>query len=263
MNTTLQGKWALVTGASSGLGVDFARQLAAMGCHLVLVARREDRLNAVAEEIRQRHKVEVEVVIMDLSAPDAPQHLYTQLKDAGRQVDVLVNNAGFGLYGEFLKIDWAREQNMLQLNMLTVVQMTKLFLRDMVARNFGYVLQVSSIGAYQPSPLYATYSASKSFVLNFSDAVNYELRSTGVSITTLSPGITRTEFLDVSGQQATRYQRMAMMTSEDVVRIGLDAMLKRRPSLVPGTMNALTVWFNRLMPRRLATMIGYRLMQSN
>lgn len=261
-NNTLKGKWALVTGASSGLGVDFAHQLAEMGCNLLLVARREDRLKAVAEAIRQKQGVQVEVIIMDLSVPDAPQRLYDQIKAAGKQVDVLVNNAGYGLYGEFLKIDWEREQNMLQLDIMTVVQMTKLFVRDMVARNFGYVLQIASIGAYQPSPLYATYSAAKSFVLNFSEAVNYELRDKNVRISVVSPGITKTEFLQVSGQNATFYQRMVMMTSEQVVRIGLNTMLKGRPSIVPGILNAITVWMNRLMPRRMAAVIGYRLMQS-
>lgn len=260
--TNLNGKWALVTGASSGLGVDFAHQLAEMGCNLILVARREDRLKAVAEEIRQKRGVQVEVIIMDLSQPDAPQKLYDQIKAAEHTVDILINNAGFGLYGEFIKLDWEREQNMLQLDIMTVVHMTKLFVKDMVERNFGYVLQVASIGAYQPSPLYATYSAAKSFVLNFSEAVNYELRNTNVRISVVSPGITKTEFLQVSGQNATFYQRMVMMTSEQVVRMGLNAMLKGRPSLVPGILNAITVWSNRLMPRRVATMIGYRLMQT-
>jgi uncharacterized protein len=261
-NNALSGRWALVTGASSGLGVDFAHQLAALGCHLILVARREERLNAVAEQVRGQRGVQVETVIMDLSLPDAPQQLYDRLKANNRQVDVLINNAGFGLYGEFIKLDWEREQNMLQLDIMTVVHMTKLFARDMVARNFGYILQVSSIGAYQPSPLYATYSAAKSFVLNFSEAVNYELRRTNVRISVVSPGITKTEFLQVSGQNATLYQRMVMMTSDEVVRAALNAMLKGRPSIVPGILNALMVWTNRLMPRRVATMIGYRLMEN-
>lgn len=259
----LQGKRALVTGASSGLGVDFAQQLAAMGCHLVLVARREDRLNTVAADIRQQYGVEVEVAVLDLAAPEAPERLYDRLEAAGKPVDVLVNNAGFGLYGEFVSLDWDREKNMLDLDIITLVHLTKLFLKDMVARDFGYVLQVASIGAYQPSPLYASYSAAKAFVLSFSEAVNYELRHSKVRVCTTSPGVTRTEFLQVSGQQPTGYQRLAMMESADVVRISLRAMLRGKPSVVPGIFNKLSLIPNRFLPRQAVVAIAHRTMQSN
>nr|MCU0500142.1 SDR family oxidoreductase [Anaerolineae bacterium] len=252
-------------------GVDFARELGAMGCHLILVARREDRLRQVADEICTQHSVQAQIITADLSKPEAPQQIYDQLKTEGKQVDVLINNAGYGLYGEFVKLDWEREKNMLELDILTVVALTKLFVRDMVARNFGFVLQVASIGAYQPSPLYATYSAAKSFVLNFSEAVNYELRGTNVKISVVSPGVTRTEFLQVSGQKPTFYQRMAMMESPAVVKIGIKAMLVGlgikamlvgHPSVVPGLMNASTIFLNRFMPRRMAAAITHRLMRS-
>lgn len=260
MNTNLRGKTALVTGASSGLGVDFARHLAARGCNLILVARRENQLRAVQEEIRQRHSVDVQIIPMDLAADDAPQILYDQIRAEGKQVDVLINNAGYGLYGQFTEIEWEREKNMLELDIITLMHLTKLFVKDMVARNFGFILLVASIGAYQPSPLYASYSAAKSFVLNFGEALNYELRQTNVRCTVISPGITATEFLKVSGQQASLYQRLAMMKSEDVTRIGIESMLKGKPSVVPGRLNALSVWSNRLMPRRLSAAVAYRLM---
>lgn len=260
MNTNLRGKTALVTGASSGLGVDFARHLAARGCNLILVARRENQLRAVQEEIRQRYSVDVQIIPMDLAAEDAPQILYDQLQAEGKQVDVLINNAGYGLYGQFTEIEWEREKNMLELDIITLMHLTKLFTKDMVARNFGFILLVASIGAYQPSPLYASYSAAKSFVLNFGEALNYELRQTNVRCTVISPGITATEFLKVSGQQASLYQRLAMMKSEDVTRIGIESMLKGKPSVVPGRLNALSVWSNRLMPRRLSAAVAYRLM---
>ena len=157
----LRGKWALVTGASSGLGVDFANNLASRGSNVILVARREDRLRAVQQEITAQYGVQVEVIAMDLESADAPQRLYDQLKAGGRAVDVLINNAGFGLYGDFLEIPWERERAMLELDIVTLTHMTKLFVKDMVARRFGYVLLVASIGAYQPSPTYATYSAAK------------------------------------------------------------------------------------------------------
>lgn len=260
MDTNLRGKTALVTGASSGLGVDFARQLAARGCNLILVARREHQLRTVQEEISQRYGVDVLIIPMDLAATDAPQILYDQIQAAGKQVDVLINNAGYGLYGRFTEIEWEREKNMLELDIITLMHLTKLCVKDMVTRNFGFILLVSSIGAYQPSPLYASYSAAKSFVLNFGEALSYELRQTSVRCTVISPGITATEFLKVSGQQASLYQRLAMMKSEDVTRIGIESMLKGKPSVVPGRLNALSVWSNRLMPRRLSAAVAYRLM---
>lgn len=261
--TNLKGKTALVTGASSGLGVDFARHLAARGCNLILVARREDLLRNAQAEVSQTYGADVQIITMDLSAPEAPQSLYDQLKTACQPVDILINNAGYGLYGEFLDIPWEREKNMIDLDITTLLHLTKLFVKDMVARNFGYILQISSIGAYQPSPTYATYSAAKSFVLFFGEALNYELRKTNVRCSVLSPGVTRTEFLQVSGQKPTFYQRLLMMDSATVTRIGIDAMLRGRPSIVPGRLNAFMVWTNRLMPRRVSTAISYRLMMNN
>lgn len=246
----LRGRTALVTGASSGLGVDFARDLAARGANLVLVARREDLLRQHAETIGARHGVKVSVIAMDLATRDAPQALYDRLKAEGTAIDVLVNNAGYGLYGAFTELDWQRERAMLELDIITLVHLSKLFVRDMVARDFGYMLHVASIGAYQPSPLYASYSAAKAFVLSFGEALSYELRRTNVRSTVISPGITATEFLKVSGQSATLYQRIMMMKSEDVARIGIDAMLKGKPSVVPGFINAIGASLPRILPRR-------------
>lgn len=246
----LRGKTALVTGGSSGLGVDFARELAARGCHLVLAARREELLRQHAEAIGGRYGVRVTTVAMDLAAHDAPQALYDRLAGEGITVDVLVNNAGYGLYGPFTQLDWERERTMLELDIITLVHLTKLFARDMVARNFGFMLHVASIGAYQPSPLYASYGAAKAFVLNFGEALSYELRRTNVRSTVIAPGITATEFLKVAGQQPTLYQRAMMMTGERVARIGVEAMLRGRPSVVPGRINALGAFLPRLLPRR-------------
>jgi short-subunit dehydrogenase len=256
----LKNRTALVTGASSGLGVDFARELARLGCNLLLVARREDQLNQVAAGIAKQHGVRARPVPLDLALPDAPQQLYDQLRADGESVDVLVNNAGFAYYGEFASVSWEREKAMLDLDILALTHLTKLFLQDMLARNFGYILLVSSIGAYQPSPTYATYSAAKSFVLNFGEALHFELRRSGVGCTVVSPGVTATEFLKVAGQKPTAYQRMAMMKSADVARIGVRSMLARKASVVPGWLNALSVWSNRLLPRSLSALLSYRLM---
>lgn len=259
-NVSLVGRWALVTGASGGLGADFARRLAMRGCNVILVARREDQLLSLGEELTRRYGTQVEIMTMDLTAPDAPQALYDRVQDAGLSVDVLINNAGYGLYGPFMEIPWEREHNMLELDIVTPVHLTKLFVPDMVKRGFGFVLLIASIGAYQPSPLYASYAAAKSFILNFGEALNYELRKTKVRCTVISPGITATEFLKVAGQRSSLYQRLTMMQSEDVARIGIEAMLKGRSSVVPGRLNAVTVWTNRLIPRRLSAAVAYRLM---
>lgn len=259
--TVLRGKTALVTGASSGLGVDFATILAERGCNVVLVARREERLRKLADELAQRHGVQAHVIAMDLAPLGAAADLYNRLRALNLTVDVLINNAGFGVYGPFTEIAWEREQEMLLLDIVTLVHLSKLFVRDMVGRNFGYVLQVSSIGAYQPSPTYATYSAAKAFVLSFGEALSYELRGTNVKVSVLSPGVTATEFLDVAGQRRTLYQRLSMMASRPVAEIGIDAMLRGKPSKVAGVMNALTAWSLRFVPRRLQAAMASAAMQ--
>jgi short-subunit dehydrogenase len=259
--SVLEGKTALVTGASSGLGADFARILAEHGCNVVLVARRADRLEKLQQEITAIRPVKTHVFATDLSATGASQAVYQRVSDLGLAVDVLINNAGFGIHGNFVDIPWEREHEMLELDIVALVHLTKLFLKDMVARNFGYIMLVSSIGAYQPSPTYATYSAAKSFVLYFGEALSYELRHTNVKVSVLSPGVTATEFLQVAGQKPTLYQRLQMMASERVARIGIDAMLKGTPSKVPGLSNALPVQLLRITPRRVAAAIANVMMR--
>jgi uncharacterized protein len=259
----LTEKLALVTGASSGLGVDFARQLAARGANLILVARREDQLRAVALDIEEKYGVSAQIMARDLAVPEAPQALYDELKQRGIHVDVLVNNAGFGIYGDFASVPWEREKEMLDIDIITLTHMTKLFLKDMLGSKSGYILQLASIGAYQPSPTYATYSAAKAYVLMMGEALNYELRHSGVSVTVVSPGVTATEFLKVSGQSPSLYQRLMMMDSDHVARIGIEAMLRRRPSVVPGLMNNLAAFSTRLMPRRMQAALAYVMMTRN
>jgi uncharacterized protein len=260
-NDSFKGKWALVTGASSGLGTDFARDLASRGANIILVARRLDRLQAVAQEISKQYGVQTEVIAMDLVAENAAEQLVAQLAAANKPIDILINNAGYGLYGMFIETEWARLNNMLQLDIVALTHLSHVFGKAMAARGSGYILQVASIGAYQPSPTYAAYSAAKSYVLYFGEALNFELRPKGVKVTVLSPGVTKTEFLEVSGQTATAYQRLMMMQSKDVVRIGLDALARGKTSIVPGFLNRALAWFNRFMPRRMAATLGDRLMR--
>lgn len=260
MKKNLQGRTALVTGASSGLGIDFANELAARGADLVIVARREDRLRDVADDIAERHGVNVHAESMDVGDANAADRLKARLDEQGITIDLLVNNAGFGLHGHFLEIEPESEQAMLDLDIQSLTRMTRLFAQGMKERGWGRILQVSSIGAYQPSPTYAAYGAAKSYVLMYSHALNCELRGSGVSSTVISPGITRTEFLEVAGQSPTLYQRVMMMESEEVARIGIRAMLRRRAEVVPGWGNAITAFFTRLMPRTWAAAMTYRLM---
>lgn len=245
-----RGATALVTGASSGIGEEFARVLAEQGAHLVLVARREDRLKRIADELRVAHGVSVHVEALDLAAADAPVELHRRTREAGLEVDLLVNNAGFGLYGPHMEIPWEREAQMLQLDIVALAQLTRLYVADMLARGRGRVIQLASIGAYQPSPTYAAYAAAKAYVLSFGEALDYELRGSGVRCTVLSPGVTRSEFLAVSGQPLRPFHRLTMMSAREVVGIGLRASLRGRPSVIPGVVNKLSVQFLRFVPRR-------------
>ena len=259
--SSLAGKTALVTGASSGLGVDFARELARRGCNLVLVARREDLLKQVQQEL-QATGVKVSVVTLDLTATGAAKALHDLLNQQRTAVDVLVNNAGFGLFGKELDLPWERTEQMLQLNVVALTHLSKLFARDMARRGGGYILQIASTAAYQPSPGYTAYAATKAYVLSFGEALNYELRGSGVSCTVVSPGVTATEFLKVSGQKPTWYHRLTMMTSAEVARAGVRKMLARRSSAVIGWMNWLGAFSVRFSPRSLATALGYHLMKN-
>lgn len=259
MTTSLKGKRALVTGASSGLGAEFARQLAAGGCHLVLVARREEALTALASELTQQHGVEANVFSQDLSTADAAQHLFDRVQAANLEVDILINNAGYGVHGEFMTQKLSALTGMLQLNMVTLTELTRLFAEPMIERGDGYLVQVGSVASFQPGPLYGAYSASKAYVLSLGDALNFELRDTGVSCTVVCPGVTATEFLDSAGQasKTSFYQRLVMMQPGQVVSAGIDAMLKRKGHVVTGLFNKLQVLALRLVSRRFAARAAF------
>lgn len=257
------GKWALITGASSGFGMDFAHELAAQGDNLVLVARRVEPMQGLAAELERAHGVRVKVIGMDLARAGVGAELLPRLDADGIVVDTLINNAGYGLFGEFVDQPLQRTLDMLQLNVLALTELTHAFGTAMARRGSGRILLVASIGGYQSTPTYAAYSASKSYVLLFGEALHEELRPRGVTVTVLSPGITATEFLKVSGQKATLYQRIVMMRSRPVVRIGLRALARGRASVVPGWLNAVTAWSNRLMPRSVQRKVAFVLMRND
>jgi short-subunit dehydrogenase len=254
MTDELADRWALVTGSSSGIGLDLARELADRGAHLVLVARRRERLEEVADELSNTYGIETRVVDMDLARRGAARELYERVETFDDvEIDVLVNNAGFGIYDDFLGSDWEAQEDLIDLDVVTPVHLTKLYAEQMVERGGGYILQVASIGSFQPTPTYSTYGAAKSFLLHFSEALDFELADTPVSCTSLCPGPTATEFFDVSGQDLTLYQRLVMMESAEVAAIGVRAMLREQRTVVPGWMNWLTVFMGRFVPRTLFT----------
>ncbi|MGB8214560.1 MAG: SDR family oxidoreductase [Anaerolineales bacterium] len=261
MKANLEGKTALITGASSGLGAEFARQFAALGCSLILVARRLERLQALQAELSGRYAASVECMSMDLAEVEAPLRLFTQIKETGQTVDILVNNAGFGLYGDFLATPWERLHQMLELDIMTLTQLTHLYAAEMVKRNSGAILLIGSIASFQPTPTYAAYAAAKSYVLSLGEALHYELRHTNVRCCVLCPGVTRTEFLEAAGQQPSAYQRVTMMEGDAVVRSGIQALLQGRSSVVPGWINAGLAWGTRLLPRQALAAVSARLMR--
>jgi short-subunit dehydrogenase len=247
----LAGQRALVTGASSGIGLELARHLAAEGANLVLVARRVDRLEALAAELRAKHGVGVECIGCDLQRPDAARELFEKTEKAGKPVDVLVNNAGFGAYDEFLNVSWETTAGMMQVNMVALTQLQHLFVPAMVSRRAGHVMNVASIGAFMPCPTFAVYAATKAYVRNLTEALDYELKGTGVRAIAVCPGGTSTEFLETAKQELKSGGQAFMMTAERCARIGVNKMLSGRRLVITGLLNTLTMWALRLVPRAL------------
>lgn len=244
-----KGKTALVTGASSGLGSDFATILAEQGCHLVLVARREDRLIALKEKLQGLHKVEVRVIAKDLSNLANCQSLVDSLEQLKVSVDVLINNAGFGSGGAYVDQSWSKQHEMMRVNMDALAFLSHHFGQQMAANGGGYILQVSSVGGFTPCPGLAVYDATKAFVLVFGETLHYELARKNVVVSTLCPGATATEFFDVAGQKLSFMIKRSMMPSRRAAEIGLKGLAKRKMHIVPSLTNKLAVWSMKFTPR--------------
>ena len=255
-----RGKWALVTGASSGIGWALAEELAAGGAHLVLTARRRPRLAQLRKRLRQAHAVPVEVLAADLNQPDAPERIFAFTNERGIVVDLLVNNAGLGSYGEFCASCRPRELGIVQVNCSAVVHLTHLYLPGMVERRAGDILIVASTGAYQAVPYMATYAASKGFDLLFAEALAEEVKRYGVRVCALCPGPTVSEFQKVAGVP----ERMAMGLEEaadQVARNGLRALAAGEHSAISGFANWLGVEVQRMAPRRFVTYAAEKLLR--
>jgi short-subunit dehydrogenase len=248
----LTGKRALVTGASSGIGAAIARELAALGVDLVVTGRRREALDAVAADCTARG-VRVDVIAADLGMPGSGSVLWTAAR-AGGPIDILVNNAGFGYFRPFRGIDWARDAELLQLNIASLVELSRRFIDDRsAAANRSYLVNIASIGAYQAVPNMAVYASSKAFVRNFTEALHDELRGSPISATCVCPGGTRTNFHAAAG--AGNYGWLAsasMMSAEDVARIAVRAMRRGKRNVVPGVLNKISCWGVRLVSRRIA-----------
>lgn len=242
---------ALITGASAGLGVEFASQLARKGHRLVLVARREDRLQSLASLLGNAR-----AVALDLAAPGAADRLVADLAAADERVELLINNAGFGLHGRFTEIDAARQREMIDLNCGTLTDLCRAFAPAMVERRSGGILNVASTAAFQPGPGMAVYFATKAYVLSFSEALHEELKPHGVHVSALCPGPTRTEFGEVAGFEAQgAFDRLAM-DSAPVVRAGLKGLERNRAVVIPGLINKAGAQSTRLAPRALARKVA-------
>ncbi|MFF1547394.1 SDR family NAD(P)-dependent oxidoreductase [Streptomyces sp. NPDC058291] len=249
---------ALVTGASSGLGTEFASQLAARGHDLVLVARSGDRLEELAAELTRVHGVKTHVLVQDLAQPDAGRRVARELADRSLQVDLLVNNAGFGTAGRFEEIAPDRDHDMLMVNVVALVDLTHALLPGMLERGKGAVLNVGSTAGYQPSPYLTVYSASKTFVFNFSLALRQEYRGRGIRVTALCPGPVETKFFEVIG---TRNAAVAgsFTTPEPVVRTALKALDRDRAYVTPGFANAVSAHLTPRRPRTLVAWVGEKI----
>ena len=242
-------QWALITGASGGLGAEFARQLAARGMHLVLVARRHELMVELATELHTKHGTRCEIISADLSDPAEPQRILDDIDAKGIQIELLVNNAGFGVVGEVGQANLNRLLQLIRLNVSALTELTYRCLPGMLERGHGTILNVSSLSAFQPVAYMGVYAASKAFVLHFSEALHCELIDRGITVTAVCPGVTRTNFFDVAGAPGW-LQKHSSLPVEAVVKAALKAMIRRRQYVVPGWRNFLLTLLVRIASRR-------------
>lgn len=250
-------QYALVTGASGGIGLEIARELASRKFNLVLTARSEGKLKQAAGELAEKYGVQTLALAADLGQPGAADKLYGELSTQGIQVEVLVNNAGFGTAGPFTETSLSAELEMIQLNITALTHLTKLFTRDMVSRGRGRVLNVASTAAFQPGPFMAVYYATKAYVLSFSEALAYELKGTGVTVTTLCPGATRTGFDSRADIKNTLlFKSPLVQDAATVARKGVEGMLKEKHLVFTSFANWFLAFSVRFSPRALVTAIA-------
>jgi short-subunit dehydrogenase len=248
-----RGKWALITGASAGIGVALANELAAGGTNLVLTARRQDRLEELAHSLEAKYRIKAAVFAADLADVNGPEKIYEFTREQKIEVELLINNAGFGAYGELHTVEAKRLLDMVQVNCSAVVYLTRLFLPAMVERRRGDVLILASVASFQAVPYISTYAATKAFDLLFAEGLAEEMKPYGIKVCALCPGSTESEFHVVAGQE--KFMRKAE-TAEKVARTGLAALAAGKSYVVSGLGNYLGAWGERLVPRRMVTRIA-------
>ncbi|MEZ4814951.1 MAG: SDR family oxidoreductase [Bdellovibrionota bacterium] len=256
-------KTTLITGASSGIGLELAHIFAREGDDLVLVARSENKLLTLKEELEKKHSIKVFVIKCDLSLPEAPSELISQIREKKLHIDHLVNNAGFGVFGDFAtETDWVKEKEMIQVNIVALTELTKAFLPDMVKRSYGRVLNVASTAAFQPGPGMAIYFATKAYVLHFSEAIAEELRDTGVYVSALCPGATVSGFQNAAAMDESKlFKDKKLPSSQEVAEYGYASLMNGKRVAVHGLANYLLAQTVRISPRNLVTKITRKLQE--
>ncbi|HEX6162304.1 MAG TPA: SDR family oxidoreductase [Vicinamibacterales bacterium] len=253
------GKTALVTGASSGIGKAFAELLAEKGYGVVLTARRGDRLEALAAELRHKHGVATHTIVADLSQPNASAQIASELAARHLKVDLLVNNAGYGVPGSYVNVPWLDHERFMQVMVTAVLDLTYRLLPGMLERGWGRIINIASVAGMVPAPAgHTLYGASKSFVIRFSEALQAENGPKGVNTTAVCPGFTWSEFHDVTGtrDRMNKMPAFLWLKAEDVARQGYDAVMKGRSVVVNGAVYRLLVWLNGAMPRGIANWVS-------
>jgi len=252
----------LITGASGGIGYELAKQFAMNKYNLLLVARSKDKLEKLKDELEKKYMVKVNVIVKDLAKKNAATELFNQIQKENTNIDILVNNAGVGAYGKFYNIDWQRQEEMIQLNITALTELTRLFLPGMIERKKGKILNVASTAGFQPGPLMAVYYASKAFVLSFTEAIANELSGTNITVTALCPGPTESGFQKAASIEHVRLVRTGIVpTSEKVAAYGYKALMKGKRVAVEGNINKLLVFSLRFAPRNLITSIVRKLQE--
>lgn len=247
---------ALITGASNGIGLELAKIHASKGGNLVLVARNKEKLDALKTELENKYKIVVYTIGKDLSASNSAQEVYNETNQKNIQIDYLINNAGFGDFGMFAETSWEKELQMINLNITTLTQFTKLYLKDMVSRRNGKIMNVASTAAFQSGPTMAVYYATKSYVLHFSEAVDNEVREKGVTVTALCPGPTESGFQAAAAlEDSGLVKGKKLPTAKEVAEYGYKAMIKGKTVAIHGLINAILANSVRFMPRKLVVKI--------
>lgn len=251
-------KYALITGATFGIGYELAKLFAADGYNLILIARNKNRLTEISKELRDKHNIDVRIIENDLSLANSAKEVFEEINQKNIRIEFLVNNAGFGNHGKFWETELKTETDMIQLNITSLVELTKLFLPKMIASKSGRILNVASTAAFQPGPFMNIYYATKAFVLSFSEALNSELNGTSVTVTTFCPGPTKTEFQSrakINNTRLVKTRIMGFMSAEKVARIGYKGLMKGKRLVIPGLLNRIGVATVKLAPRRLTTSV--------